>query len=372
MKRFTSLAACALLAVSACVTPETMARTCAGVAVGQRLLVLEGDLRATSGLGVVGADGCLTEVAGGLALGGDTAIAASRGQALVLDRDEGIVHRVDPEALQIVESLRAYRDGEPRSNPQDAAVDAAGRRWVTRFDRPSLAVLGEGGTLTEIDLGAHADADGIPEAAAIHMEGDVAHVALQKLDAEAANAIYPPTGPGVVLSIPAEDPSAMHAVDLVGQNPFGRFSAAPWDAGLLAIATPGVFDAISPDDGVDLVDTVAGEARQIVAEDALGGSATEAILAGPTEAYAIAAGPEAGVNPTRVVAFDPETGKVTRVLAEAAGYYHWGLALAGDHVAVGDRTPGRARIVFFDRKTGTQVAEIPTQRLAPLSIVPAP
>ena len=35
-----SLAACALLA--GCVTPETTARTCAGVAVGQPLIVLEG------------------------------------------------------------------------------------------------------------------------------------------------------------------------------------------------------------------------------------------------------------------------------------------------------------------------------------------
>lgn len=370
MTRLTSLAACALLA--GCVTPETTARTCAGVAVGQRLMVLEGDLRATSGLGAVGADGCLTEVAGGLALGGDTALAASRGQVFVVDRGEGLVHRVDPEGLQIVESLRAYGEGEAGANPQDVAVDAAGRRWVTRFDRASIAVVDEGGAVSAIDLADHADADGNPEAAAIHSDGEVMHVALQKLDAEATAEVYPPTGPGVVLRIPVEDPAAAQAITLAGRNPFGRFAQAPWDARLLAVATPGDFDAITAEDGVDLVDTAAGEARQIVSEAALGGSATEVVLASPTEAYAIAAGAEAGVNPTRVVAFDPDTGEVTRVLAEASGYYHWGLALAGEHVVVGDRTPGSARVVLFDRGSGAQVAEITAQRLAPVSIVPAP
>jgi hypothetical protein len=243
---------------------------------------------------------------------------------------------------------------------------------VTRFDHPSIALIGEGGLRSEIDLRAFADDDGNPEASAIHIEGGVAYVALGKLDAEAKDAIFPPTGPGVVLSIPVDAPSAIQPIQLAGRNPFGRFAPAPWDPRLLAIATPGEFNAVTPGDGIDLVDTAAGTARQLVAEPALGGSATEVVLAGLDEGYAIAAGPDVPANPTRVVAFDPRTGMVTRVLSQASGYYHWGLAIAGDHVVVGDRTPGRARLHFFDRKSGKRVAEIAPQRLAPVSILPAP
>ena len=371
MRGATALAAC--LITAACVTPETTATTCADARLEQPLLVLASDLRTTSGLGRLDAEGCLTEVAGGLALSGDTWIATSAGRAFVLDRAEGLVHRIDPESLQIVETLRAYEAGEARANPQDVAVDAAGRVWATRFDRPVILVLGEGGAiLRRVDLTPFADADGNPEAAAITLLDGVAYAALEMLDAEAEGAIYPPAGPGQVLAIPGDPAAPLRTITLAGRNPFGRFAAAPWDGRLLAIATPGDFGAITPGDGIDLVDTVAGMARRIISEEALAGSATEVALAGPSEAYAIAAGTEPGVNPTRVVAFDPGTGQVTRVLAEAAGFYHWGLVVTGDHVVVGDRTPGRARIVFFDRRTGAEVAAIPAQRLAPVSIVPAP
>ena len=274
----------------------------------------------------------------------------------------------DPVALRILRTFRAHAPFEARSNPQDAAVDAEGRLWVTRFDHPTLAILSGGDRVDTIDLGPFADADGLPEMAAIHISGGRAYVALQKLDTGAAAAIYPPTGPGAVLSIATADPSDILQLPLSGRNPFNHFSPAPYDPSLLVVPTPGLFDAVSLEDGIDLVDTVAGAARQLVGEPALGGSATEALLAAPDEGYAIVAGPEEGVNPTRVVAFNPKTGQLTRTLATAAGFYHWGLALAGRHVAVGDRTPGSARILFFDRATGALGGEIPAQQMAPVSL----
>ena len=117
---------------------------------------------------------------------------------------------------------------------------------------------------------------------------------------------------------------------------------------------------------------MARSARQILSEGLAGGSVTDVALVSPTEAYAIVAGPEEGVNPTRVVAFDPERGEVTRVLATAEGYYHWGLLAVGDLLVVGDRTPGSARVVFFDRGTGDEVGAVLAQRLAPVSFAPIP
>jgi hypothetical protein len=355
-----------------CIEPETSSTTCAGLALERRLVLLESDLRTTSGLGAIGRDGCLTEVTGGLALGGDTSLAASGGRAFVLDRDAGLVHEIDPVALRILRTYPARAPGEERSNPQDVAVDAEGRLWVTRFDHPTLAIVSGADQVETVDLGPFADADGLPEMSAIRVEAGRAYVALERLDSTAPDAVYPPAGPGAVLSIATGDPSDIQPIQLAGRNPFGRFAQAPGDPSLLAVPTPGVFDAISPEDGIDLVDLEAGVARQLVGEPELGGSATEVVLAAPDEAYTIVAGPEEGVNPTRVLAFDPATGKVTRTLAEASGYYHWGLAIAGELLLVGDRTPGSARILFFDRSTGALAGEIAAQQMAPASILPLP
>jgi hypothetical protein len=374
VKRLAVLSAWALAV--GCVSPETSSTTCAGLALEQRLVLLEGDLRTTSGLGAIGRDGCLTEVAGGLALGGDTSLAAAGGRVFVLDRDAGLVHEIDPVALRILRTYPARAPGEERSNPQGVAMDAESRLWVTRFDHPTLAILSGADSgvdrVETLDVGAFADADGLPEMSAIRIEAGRAYVALQQLDSKAPTAIYPPAGPGTVLSIATGDPSDIQPIQLTGSNPFGRFAAAPYDPLLLAVSTPGLFDAISAEDGIDLVDMEAGAARQLVGEPELGGSATEVVLAAQDEAYAIVAGPEAGVNPTRVLAFNPETGEVTRTLVEASGYYHWGLAIAGKLLFVGDRTPGSARILFFDRSTGALAGEIAAQQMAPASILPLP
>ncbi|AKT37344.1 SMP-30/gluconolactonase/LRE family protein [Chondromyces crocatus] len=368
-----ALSTVASLLATGCVSPETTATTCADVRVEQPILLLESDLRTTSGLGRIDGEGCMTETAGGLALSGDTTLSSSSRQLFVLDRSAGLVHRVTAETTQLDETFRAFDDTEGRANPQDVAVDAEGRLWVTRFDHPSVVVLDRRGAISaRVDLEPYADADGNPEAAAIHIADGTAHVALEKLDAKATDAIYPPTGPGVVLAIPTRLDGAITPIELAGRNPFGRFVEALWDPKLLAIATPGDFGELTAGDGIDLIDTAEGKARQIISEVALGGSATDVALVGPNEAYALVAGPEDGVNPTRVVAFDPERGEVTRVLAKAEGYYHWGLLIVGDLLVVGDRTPGRARVVFFDRSTGSEAGEIIAQRLSPVSFALLP
>lgn len=349
------------------VTPETSSKACSGIMLGSRLVVLESDLRATSGLGTISPDGCLTEVFG-LALDAGASLAVSAGRVFAIDRRAGVVHEVDPDGLRIVRTFRAALPGEGRSNPQDAAVDAEGRVWVTRFDHPTLAIFSAGGAGAAVDLSAYAGADGLPEMSPIHIAGGRAHVALQRLDSRSTTAIYPPTGPGLVLSIATHDPADIREIPLIGRNPFNRFAPAAHDPSLLVIATPGSFDAVSPEDGIDLVDTTAGVARRLIDEPALGGSATEALLAAPDEGYATVAGPEPGVNPTRVVAFDPVSGKVTRTLARAEGYHHWGLALAGDRLVVGDRTPGAAGFLIFDRKTGALAGKLPVQRMAPVAL----
>jgi hypothetical protein len=138
----------------------------------------------------------------------------------------------------------------------------------------------------------------------------------------------------------------------------------------VSIATPGDFDAIDEGCGVELIRLASGEHQVIASEAELGGSAIEAVIAGPNEAYAIVAGPVEGTNPTSVVQFDPASGIVTRTLAGPAdSFVHTGLALNGAYVVAGDRTYGAPAIHFFDRETGELVASLSPQVLSPVSIV---
>jgi hypothetical protein len=97
----------------------------------------------------------------------------------------------------------------------------------------------------------------------------------------------------------------------------------------------------------------------LVAEHDLGGSVTEVAVTDGCGA-AIVAGPEATVNPTHLVTFDPNTGQVFSggasspappVIGPTPGYDLWGLAWRGRTLYVGDRRRGATGygIHVFDR-----------------------
>jgi hypothetical protein len=149
-----------------------------------------------------------------------------------------------------------------------------------------------------------------------------------------------------------------------------------FDATQVSVVTPGRFDdATCAGCGVEVVDLAARTTRQVLREVDVGGSISRAVLASATEGYAIAVGPEEGINPTWLVRFDPSTGAADRVLAdtrqlgeEERGYYYWGLAINGDVLLLGDRTPGKARIRAFSRQTGEEVGSIPVSLYPPVDL----
>jgi hypothetical protein len=251
------------------------------------------------------------------------------------------------------------------------AVDAAGRLWIARYSSPSVGiVLPDGSWGGSVDLSALGGADGIPDMEAITAAGDRVFIALERLNAD-----YKAEGPGLVAVIPAAPPFAVETSFEIGaQNPFGRLVPAPWDAtgSTVAVAAPGEIDTTSDanTNGVVLLSLESAQAKLAISEAALGGSPLEIALAGPSEAYAIVGGPVPGVNPTSVVAWDPETGAVTRTLAgPAEGFVHAGLAVNGPYVVVGDHTFGAPRIRFFDRTSGAEVFSITPKLLPPIALL---
>lgn len=352
--------------------PRACAEGCAAVALDPPVLVLSSDLTQASALGRIDAGGCFDARDTDLALGGDATLSSASGRSFVCARDLGVVHEIDPEGLRIVGTHAAAPAEEPISpNPQDVGVDEDGRLWILRYSLPSVGIVEADGSWGEpVDLGALAGDDGVPEMAAIRIVGGVAYVSLQRLNSDLDAA-----GPGLIATIDVGS-RAVGSFSLIGGNPFGRMAPSADDpsGAIVTVVTPGDFDAISAADGIERVDLAAGQSTQLISEVELGGSPVAAVVVGPNEAFAIVAGPVPGLHPTKVVAFDPEAGSVTRVIADsssdAEGFYHADLAVSGGTLVVADRTPGGARLRLFDRQTLEEATPLCARDHPPFSLVP--
>ncbi len=374
-----------------CGEPPNPSTPYAGPPLASEALVLLNNLQ-VSGLGRINKDGTMHEVPD-IALGADPVLAMSKDTYLAVVRDRNLIYEVDPFTLALQHEFVTYEDAELESsklldcqllvkgiNPQDVAIDSAGRRWVTRFEQSSLAVVAQDGkSLEKVDLSAYADADGLPEASAVHIVGERAFVTVEQLDRCGG---FKPTGPGLILEIDIATRQVEKSIVLGGANPFGRLVPAPWDlsGNTVAIALSGDFLSINGGDAAALVDLQSGIAKGFGREQDLDGSITELALATPNEAYVIVSNPElAQVNATSVVRIDATTGSVGPVLLDSrtesnpdGGFCHRGLTVVGEHVLVGSQVPCEIGVIVLDRQSGQQVGVIHPENLPPIAIQAVP
>jgi hypothetical protein len=305
--RAEALAVGSLLLVG-CVTPEGAITTCGSVRLEKPLIVLEQKPGEASGLGRIDEGGCFLEIPDA-SLSGDGILAGAGERLFFVDRMQGVLDPIDPTSLGLAgDPIAAFATGEnpAEPNPHGVDVDADGQLWIARFGMASLAVIDRAGKLAAtVDLSKLDPDDGVPDMEAVHVDGDRVHVALELLDfrSDPDNLVLP-RGPGLIVTLDRKSHARTGKFALAGRNPFGGF--VPMDAAgsRFAIATPGRIFATDPQDGIDVVDFAQASATQLISEVELGGSATEVVVAGPTEAYAIVAG-DGQTSQTSLVRFDP-------------------------------------------------------------------
>ena len=272
----------------------------------------------------------------GVDLGKDPALAVSRGRLFLLARDQDLAFELDPTCGAPVAKIGLHDEGASGvQNPQDLAVDSAGRMWVPRFNDGSLLVL-EGGAHTTVPLGAY-DVDGNPQPASVRIvrtsRGERAFVSLERLDRDLVS-----RRASAVLELDTATRAPVHAHPLLGKNPFGAM--VEHEDGLY-LAEPGNFDANDEADaGIERFDPETGTSRMILGERELGGSVAEIAFAGPC-LVAIVADPTKDVNATSLVLADTRgTPRVTArgdTTLRTSGYDLQGLFVRGDTLFVGDR-----------------------------------
>jgi len=244
------------------------------------------------------------------------------------------------------------------SNPHDLALIAPDKAYVTRYDLPRLLIVDpsartcaafERGT---IDLGAFADADGLPEMNQVIVEGGRAFVTIQRLNRRRA---FEPTGPGRVLVIDVASDTVVAELPLSGANPFGDASGIVREPGTgkLVVGSVGKFGTIG-DGGLQRIDpvTLTVEPGFYVGEEVLGGDVTDFVLASPTRGYAIV---QAKSERNLLVRFDPSGVAPPEELLSRAGFLP-DVAIAPDGtVWVADQTLPAPGLRVFDPLTGAQM-----------------
>lgn len=328
--------------------------------------------------------GCLAEAPAELPLGADQNLLAAHGRPFVGVNDNGALFGVDVAGLALKRpALDAYADGATSWTAHGiygVDVDAANNLWVSRDDVSSLVILRPDGKVEDtVDLSALDTKYGNPRMNGVLVQGPYAYVALGFLPTPVTDEADRNGGIAEIATAAPHD--VTRVIDLVGHNPVHAL-VPTGDPGVVLVATPGRHDELSDDDGIDRVWLDGSRpTEQLAREKELGGSVEEVAWGGEHEVYAITLGEEPGLNPTRLVVFDPsQPAGPSRIheLAKApwfddpvngAAYVHSGLALTRDHVLVGDHTPGAPKIRVFSRATGKQVAAIPTTVGAPWSLL---
>jgi len=381
-----------LVLVAGCSEPASVAYSCSGVTLGGSALLLASNYQA-SALGRVDEKGCLTEIPD-IALGTDPAFSLGNAGPFVNARSEELVYSIDPDKLAITRTFVPSTDAEKADtitlpcggqvkglNPHDADLDASGRLWVARYNRPSLGVVAPDGSFeAAVDLSPLADADGLPEIESVRVVGDRAYATLELLDRCSS---YKPTGHGriAVIDVTTKQLLVAETIELGGTNPFGRMVGAPWDSSghTVGIALPGDTSAIELGDAAAIVDlSKPGEGKGFGDEATLGGSVVELVLAAPDEAYLIVADTTPTINAEHVVRIDPQTGAIgptlldSRWVKEGGGYCYAGLALVGTHLLIGENDRCTPSIHVFDRATGAEEGVLHPSRLPPVSLLPLP
>jgi len=291
------------------------------------------------------------------------AMAACEGGGLFVVQRLGwdSILRIEAEAPFGVASEHSVGTG---SNPQGIALLPGGDLVVTLLDRDHALVIdpGSGEETGRVDLSAHADGDGLPEASLVMVSGGRAFLALQRLDR--STPLWDPSGPGRVVVVDASTLSEIAAVTLTGANPspYGRMIAR---GDTLLVTETGRYGVL--DGGLDAVDLVAMEASGfLVTEEALGGDITDVVLVGDDIGYATVSGTD---GRDRLVRFDQGSGLVEDdPLLEGDGFTLLQMQVTSDgRLLVVDRDLHEPGLVVLDAASGGLLAHV-SVGMAPFSV----
>jgi hypothetical protein len=172
---------------------------------------------------------------------------AYRDAGLRYDASSGttfVIERLGADAVQRLQNSNGYladyqRSLGAKSNPQDLAFLPGNLMAVSYYNRNAIDILNRSNAakVAEIDLAGYADADGYAEVGSLLYQGGFIYAAVIRLNRQATDGIWPPSGQSYLLKINATN-YQITTISLPYTNPISRLK---YHAGRNSIifATPG-------------------------------------------------------------------------------------------------------------------------------------
>jgi hypothetical protein len=297
------------------------------------------------------------------ALSGDAIPYAYRGLVYVLDRANGNIRVLDPQAD--FATLRQFSVGVA-SNPHDIAFISEQRAFVTRYETTALWEIdpSTGEHTDTIDLSALADADGLPEMDKLAVEGSYLYVTLQRLDRDYG---WEPVSPALLAVVDLStntlldmDPAlpGLQGLPLLGTNPNSGIVVDPRTGDFL-IGEAGSFYEL--DGGIERYDPTTRQSLGFaVTEAELGGNLDFWNTADGLTGYGIVLG---GSWETAIGEFDLTTGEYAGavVASPVYAYSHLLIDEPRHRIFVADRTYENPGVRVYDLTTHAPLTSGPIQ-----------
>lgn len=258
-------------------------------------------------------------------------------------------------------TVRQYSVGNG-SNPADIAYVSPNKSYVTRYEESALWIVDSLGTMTgSISLAAWADADGVPEMAAMYRIESRVFVAVQRLD---RNDNFAPTDTSYVVVVDADADTVLKSIRLMGTNPFSRFEFDP-TATRLMISCVGAFGVL--DGGIEAIDPVnLVSLGFVISESTMGGEASDVVWRGPDRSFAIIN--DVAFN-TSLIAWKPLDGSLLGSLYAPGGFVITDAALNDrDELWVGNNGFSAPGLFVFDASSGSLLAGPISTGLPPIKV----
>lgn len=139
------------------------------------------------------------------------------------------LQRLGADSLRRLANTQGYltlyeRSVGTQANPQDIAFLPGNRMAISLYNRNTIAILDRqsGAPIAGVDLSSYADSDGYAEIAGLAYAAGALYAAVQRLNRQATDAIWPPVGQSYLVKIDAMSYQVLQATLLTHTNPVSR------------------------------------------------------------------------------------------------------------------------------------------------------
>lgn len=292
-----------------------------------------------------------------------------------------IINRLNRDNIQVLDPFLGYItilefSVGAGSNPYDFLKIHDTKAYISLYARNYILIVNPTlGVITgQIDLSAYADSDGIPEMSYMILHENRVYLAIQRLNRNDTQYIFPPTDYSSLLEIDPSSDTVIAEYKLQSTNPSKMQKFEIFGEPHLVIATPAYLGFnFRIDGGIEAFNLRTKTLREgfIYSEQTAGGDILDFVIKDSTTAYANVMYQDFSVS---IQKFNPTTGEKISELAfypAQYGYVAGMLLTPRGYLCLGDASFSKPGIMLYDTNRGdAKITALPVDiGLRPMDLI---